>query len=392
MKKVVVVLPTFNEKDNLEKFVGEVFSQEKNMSGWQIEILISDGGSTDGTAQIADKLTQNSPRVHFMTTSRGLGIGLVKGHEYSLNHLHPDVMAQLDADGQVDASVLPELIEAIEDGYDLALGSRFVPGGRNELSLIRRLFTAGSSLVCRFAMGPLDIKEFTNSARAFTPALFKKINFNRIPWQEKTYIIMPSFLHEAVLAGAKYKEVPLVFKNRDEGYSKNKILNYTYDIIMYALDARLHYLGINIPVFRLTRRAKTLIKFGLVGFTGTAVDFLFFKMVIWSLNFTPPVARLISGEIAIINNFTLNNMWTFRYRKTKNSYLLKLFLYNIVAYGGVGIASSIMLLLHKIYGDGSLQIAGLNLAYNNFYFLVTIPPVMIWNFTVNHFITWKKHD
>ena len=123
----------------------------------------------------------------------------------------------------------------------------------------------GSSLVFRILVGPFGIREVTNSARAFTPELFKRINFDRLPWREQTFIVQPAFLNEAILAGAKYKEVPLVFKNRAEGYSKNKVVNYTYDVITYAIDARLHKWGINFPLFYITRRAKTLIKFGVVG-------------------------------------------------------------------------------------------------------------------------------
>ncbi|HEX9059682.1 MAG TPA: hypothetical protein VF941_05860, partial [Clostridia bacterium] len=121
-------------------------------------------------------------------------------------------------------------------------------------SLSRRLFSKGSSFVCRFIMGPLDIQEFTNSARAFTPALFKKMNWERLPWREQTFIMQPAFLHEAILAGAKYEEVPLIFRDRAEGYSKNKTVGYTRDVIAYAIDARLHMWGINIPFFHIIRR------------------------------------------------------------------------------------------------------------------------------------------
>lgn len=239
MKKVTVVLPTYNEKDNLEKTVKEVLSQEKSLPYWKIEVLIADSSSPDGTGEVAQKLASQNPQVHFLNVGRGLGVGIIKGHQYCLEHLKPDVLAQLDADGQVEPDVLVRLVQAIESGYNLALGSRFVQGGKNQLSFSRRLFSAGSSLVCRLIMGPWDIAEVTNSARAFTPQLFRKINLKRLPWKEKTFIIQPAFLHEAILTGAKYKEVPLVFKNRAEGYSKNKVINYTYDIVTYALDARL---------------------------------------------------------------------------------------------------------------------------------------------------------
>ncbi|MBI2593167.1 GtrA family protein [Candidatus Daviesbacteria bacterium] len=392
MRKVVVILPTFNEKANIRKFAEEVLAQEKNLPGWRIEVLIVDSRSPDGTGEIAQNLTKENPRIHFLNVGRGLGVALIEGHTYSLNHLKPDVLAQLDADGQVEVDIVPRLVKVIEEGYDLAIGSRFVPGGKNKLSLSRKIFSAGSSFVCRFIMGPWDIKEFGNSARAFTPKLFNKINLERLPWREKTFIIQPAFLNEAILAGANYKEIPLVFKNRAEGYSKNKVINYTYDVFTYAIDARLHKWGINFSFFKATRRAKTLIKFGLVGFTGTFVDFLFYKLFIWYLGMPPATSKGFSTEVAIINNFTLNNIWTFRHRKTSKNIFQRFLSFQMVSLVGLGIAVGIVKGLDLMFGSGYIDLGFRKLAYNNFYFFATIPPVMIWNFVVNHYFTWKHEE
>lgn len=393
MKTVSVVLPTYNEKQNLEKFVHEVFEQKKYLPGWEIEIIISDSGSTDGTGDLAKDLSEKNKKIHYINVEKGLGYGLIRGHQFALESIKPDVLAQMDADGQVQADVLVKLVKAIEEeGFDLALGSRFVEGGKNNLSFSRRLFSAGSSFICRLIMGPFNVKEFTNSARAFTPVLFKKINLDRLPWKEKTFIVQPAFLNEAILVGAKYKEVPLVFKNRAEGYSKNKTVNYTYDVITYAIDARLHKMGINFPFFKATRRAKTIIKFGLVGVTGTLVDFLFYKILINYYGLPPATSKGFSTEIAIINNFAFNNFWTFRHRKTKTNLYQKFGIFNLVSLGGLIIAVLIVKGLHTYFGDGSVILFGTPVAYNNFFFFATIPPVMVWNFLINHFVTWKHEE
>lgn len=393
MKKVSVVLPTYNEQANIEKTVAKVLEQQKNLPGWEMHIVIADDvRSSDELAKIVKDLMQKNNKIHFIKVDPGLGVSLIKGHQYAIEKINPDVLAQLDADGQVVADVLVRLVHTVDQGYDLAIGSRFVAGGRNQLSLTRRIFSYGASLVCRILMGPFDIKEVTNSARAFTPELFKKLNLKRLPWRETTFIVQPAFLHEAILAGAKYKEVPLVFRNRLEGYSKNKVFNYTYDVITYCIDARLHSWGMNIPLFNITRRAKTAVKFGLVGFIGTMVDFLFYKIFINSLSFTPAMAKGVSTEIAIINNFVLNNFWTFRYRKTKTNGWQKLAIFNLVSLGGLVIGVLIVKLMHDFYGDGFINVFGRPIAYNNFYFFATIPPVMIWNFLMNHLITWRHHE
>ena len=391
-KKVVVVLPTFNEKDNIEGFIQSVLGQEKNLPGYKLEVLVVDSHSPDGTGKIAQQVAKKNPKVHVLEVERGLGVALIKGHKYSVENLSPDILAQLDADGQVEVDVLPKLVAAIDEGFDLAIGSRFVKGGENKLSITRKIFSAGSSFVCRFVMGPWKIKEFTNSARAFTPQLFKKINLQRLPWREKTFIIQPAFLNEAILAGATYKEVPLVFKNRAEGYSKNKVLSYISDVVTYSIDARLHKLGLNIPFFKMVKKGKTFFKFAVVGVVGTVVDFIFYKIFISRFGLIPPIAKIFSTSIAVQNNFVLNNSWTFKDRKTTSSAFIRWLIFNAVSSGGVVISFLVIFLLHRTFGDGFITTGKIHLAYNTVYFFLTIPPVMAWNFTVNHFITWRHKD
>ena len=392
MKKVAVVLPTLNEVESIESLIKEVISQEKKIPGWDIEVVVSDSGSTDGTFEVVKKIVTKNPKAHLINVGFGLGVGLIEGHKYALEKIKPDVLAQIDADGQVEIDILPRLIKTIEEGYDLAIGSRFVKGGANKLSPSRKVFSYGSSLVSRIIMGPFNIKEFANSARAFTPELFKKIKLNRLPWKEKTYIIQPAFINEAILAGARYKEIPLVFKNRAEGYSKNKVMNYTYDVITYALDARLSKWGIDFPLFKLARRVKTLVKFSIVGLTGTLVDLFFYKLFINQFVMTPATSKAFSTEFGIINNFILNHLWTFRNRKTKTKVWQKFLIYNLVSFGGLAIAVIVVKILYSLYGDGNLQIGPSRVAYNTIYFFASIPPVMIWNFTINHFVTWKHTE
>lgn len=393
MKKVAVILPTFNEKANIENTVKKVFEQQKHIPGWEIHIVIADDNrTTDGTDDIAKKLSVKNHRIHFIKVDPGLGVGLVMGHKYAISKIKPDLLAQLDADGQVGPDVLVRLIKASEEGFNFVIGSRFVKGGKNQLSILRRIFTSGASLICRILMGPWDIQEFTNSARAFTPQLFESINLDRLPWREPTFIVQPAFLNEAILAGGIYKEVPLVFKNRLEGYSKNKVFNYTYDVITYCIDARLKKMGIRFPFYRLTRKSKTIVKFSLVGVIGTLIDFLFYKLFINLGGFPPATSKGFSTEIAIISNFFFNNRWTFKHRRTKTGIWQKLGIYNMVSLGGLLIAVLIIKFIHNLYGDGFINVFGKDIAFNNFYFFVTIPPVMAWNFTINHFVTWKHQE
>lgn len=212
-----------------------------------------------------------------------------------------------------------------------------------------------------------------------------------IPWQGTTFLIQPAAVVEAYRAHAKMTEVPIRFSNRRADRSKNEVANYIIDILGYGLEVRLSSWGIKIPVLYWARRSKTFIKFGTVGVTGTFVDFLFYKLFIAKFGFPPPTAKLFSTSIAVQNNFFFNSIWTFKRRKTKNNVWTRWLLFNLVSSGGVALSYGTVFALHSVYGDGAFNVFGWRFAYNNLYFFATIPPVMTWNFFMNHFITWK-HD
>ncbi len=104
-KKVAVLLFTYNEKDSLEKTVKDILEIEKELPGFDINVVISDSHSPDGTGELAARLSKESKKVHYLDVGRGIGVGIVEGHRYSLRNLNPDILAQIDADGQVVAIV-----------------------------------------------------------------------------------------------------------------------------------------------------------------------------------------------------------------------------------------------------------------------------------------------
>ncbi len=213
--RLVVTIPTFNEKENIEEIVKKVLAQSEKLQKIDLHVLVSDSHSPDGTADIVKKIKKTNPKIHYLDVKkRGLGIGLVKGHRYAIDKLKADFLAQMDGDLSHDPSTLPLMYEYMRKGYDLVVGSRLMKGGKNLLGWHRRLFTRGSALFCRFSWGTFNLTEYTNSYRMFTKELFERINFNKIPWQSRSYIIQPSFLYAALVAGAKIKEIPITFEDR----------------------------------------------------------------------------------------------------------------------------------------------------------------------------------
>lgn len=392
-KKVVVVAPTYNEKGSIAKTISLILAQNGKVPGFDVHVLVADSNSPDGTGKIAKKFAASNPKVHFLDVrERGLGLAIVKGYKYATQNLDADILMQIDADLQHDPNDIQKFLEKIKEGYEYVQGSRYVSGGENKISLIRQFFSFGSSLVMRILTGIWEISDFTPSFKAYSRALYERMDWDSIPWHGTTFLIQPAAVVEAYRAKAKMCEVPIVFRIRGADKSKNEIANYIIDILGYGMEVRLSKWGIKFPVLYFARRSKTFIKFGTVGFVGTLVDFVFYNILIGYFGIRPATSKGISTEIAILNNFSFNNLWTFKRRKTKNTLIQKLLIFNVVSLGGLAIGVLIVKFLDLIYGDGILMVGPLGIQYYNLYFFATIPPVMIWNFTMNHFFTWKKEE
>ncbi len=393
MKKVVIVAPTYNEKGSIEKAIKLILAQNGKVSEFEINVLVVDSHSPDGTGKIAQKLAKKNPNVYFLDVKeRGLGLAIVKGYEYALKNLNADVLMQIDADLQHDPNDIPKFLQKIDEGYEYIQGSRFIKGGKNDISLIRQLFTLGSSVVMRLLTGIWQITDFTPSFKAYNKNLYLRMNWDAIPWHGTTFLIQPAAVVEASRAKAKMTEVPIKFRKRGVDRSKNEIANYIIDILGYGLEVRLSIWGIKWPVLYWARRSKTFLKFGTVGFMGTIVDFIFYNIFIGTFGIRPATAKAFSTEVAILNNFSWNNLWTFKKRKTSNNIWQKLLIFNIVSFGGLAIGVLIVKFLHLLYGDGVWHFAFLKLQYYNLYFFATIPFVMTWNFFMNHYFTWKREE
>ena len=345
--RLVVVIPTYNEKENIEEIIKRVLAVAKKMPDIDLHVLVSDSHSPDGTAQIVKGLSQINPKVHYLDVKeRGLGIGLVKGHRFAIDKVKADILAQMDGDLSHDPDTLPAMVDYIRKGYDLVNGSRLTRGGKNLLGWHRRLFTRGSALYCKIAWGTFHLSEYTNSYRVFTKKLFEKIDFRNVPWRAKTYIIQPSFLYAAIAAGAKIKEVPITFVDRKKGYSKAKIIAYTWDVLKFGIKVRL-------------KRSKTFAKFLTVGvasyFLNAVILGLLNRGQIYALGVLPRplltsiptvevapkflfltldrlfVSSVISIEASIIFNFIFHENWTFKGRSHEGAIIVRFLKFNFTS-------------------------------------------------------------
>lgn len=213
----IVIIPTYNEKENIEKIIRAVFSLEKCF-----HILVIDDGSPDGTAAIVYRLIggEFGGRLHIIERSgkQGLGTAYIAGFKWALANGY-DYIFEMDADFSHDPNDLPRLYAACHDeGYDLAIGSRYV-SGVNVVNwpIGRVLMSYFASQYVRFVTG-FKVHDTTAGFKCYRRRVLETIELDKIRF--KGYAFQIEMKYTAYKIGFKIKEVPVVFVNRREGVSK----------------------------------------------------------------------------------------------------------------------------------------------------------------------------
>jgi dolichol-phosphate mannosyltransferase len=212
--EVWVILPTYNEAANLERIAGAVL-ENLPASG---RVLIVDDNSPDGTGQIADRLAESNESIAVLhrKVKEGLGPAYLAGFHVALD-AGAERIIEMDADFSHDPAFLPRLIEATERA-DLAIGSRYVPGGGvTEWGAVRRFISRGGSAYARIALG-LPIRDLTGGFKCFRRDVLEAINLDTI--EARGYAFQVETTYRAIRAGFRVVEVPIVFRDRRVGESK----------------------------------------------------------------------------------------------------------------------------------------------------------------------------
>lgn len=215
-----VVLPTFNEVQNLPRLLPLIFQEAANIPTHELHVLVVDDKSPDGTADYVRAAMGLYPRLHLLTRERkGLGAAYKHGISHAIDTLNPDLILQMDADFQHDPAQLPEMIRLSEDGYDLVIGSRFAAGTEIPgLSWRRKLVSRGGTrLVWWFGRIP-HIQDCTSGFRCIRAELITTCEFG--PYSTRGYSFQSWFLCELLRNGARYVEIPIEFPLRAYGSSK----------------------------------------------------------------------------------------------------------------------------------------------------------------------------
>ena len=211
---VWVVLPTYNEAENLERIVGAILEQLPP-SG---KVLVVDDNSPDGTGEIADRLANGNESIRLLhrAVKEGLGPAYLAGFRVALDG-GAERIIEMDADFSHDPSYLPQLIAATENA-DLAIGSRYVPGGGvTDWGPMRRFISRGGSTYARIALR-LPVRDLTGGFKCFRREVLEAINLDTI--KARGYAFQVETTYRTLKAGFRVVEVPIVFRDRTEGTSK----------------------------------------------------------------------------------------------------------------------------------------------------------------------------
>ncbi len=219
-----LILPTYNEAENVQAIVsaaGEVLAGavERSPTGGGFHVLVVDDGSPDGTGEIADRMAAEHDWVEVLHRSEKNGIGpaYLAGFRHALERGAGYVM-EMDSDFSHDPADLARLLQTVYDGADLALGSRYVPGGGvREWGLLRRFISEGGSTYARLVLG-LKVRDLTGGFKCFRREVLEAIHFNGV--RSQGYAFQVELTYRAVQAGFQVVEVPIVFRDRQHGTSK----------------------------------------------------------------------------------------------------------------------------------------------------------------------------
>jgi dolichol-phosphate mannosyltransferase len=209
-----VILPTYNEAENLERVVNAVLERLPD-SG---RVLVVDDNSPDGTGDIADQLTASNKSISVLHRRRkeGLGPAYLAGFHVALDSGAQRII-EMDADFSHDPAYLPKLIGAA-DHFDLVIGSRYVPGGGvTDWGPMRRFISRGGSTYARVALG-LPIRDLTGGFKCFRREVLEAIKLDTI--EARGYAFQVETTYRAIRAGFRVVEIPIVFKDRADGTSK----------------------------------------------------------------------------------------------------------------------------------------------------------------------------
>ena len=316
---VVVVIPTYNEVDSIGEMIDYLFKTTfPGISNWDCQLLVVDDTSPDGTYKVVQEKQKKYKKLHLYLNKQKAGIGTayVAGFKYAMKELKADVIIEFDGDFQHPPETIPVMLKEIKNGYDYVLGSRKIKGGSNPKGwgFKRVFFSEFGGFTARIILffpfkNFFKITDPTTGLKASRVKGFvDRLDMDHL--KSYSFAYKMDFLFQMVKLGAKLKEIPLQFGLRESGASKIEPQT-AKDVLKTVILLRWH-----------DDFTQKFLKFGIVGGFGFIVNLIGFRVfkitfkdlpinISW-INF---LSNALASELAIISNFTWNNLWTFSKEK-----------------------------------------------------------------------------
>ena len=371
-----LIVPTYNESKNLAKLVEILTRLLNDYFGDSYELIIVDDDSPDLTWQVGLELMPNYPQLRIMRRQgeKGLSTAVIRGWQASQG----EILGVIDGDLQHPPETLIKMLDEMVKGADLVVASRHIEGGGvSDWGFIRRFLSRGAQMLGLMIL-PNVIGRVSDPMSGYF--MVRRSAIANCPMNPLGYKILIEVLGRGNIGSVA--EVGYVFQERQEGESKVTWRQYV-DYILHLL--RLRSRG-RITKLREKLRVpvKRFFKFGLVGFSGVFVDMAIFYLLsdASTLGWGLTRSKIIAAEVAVLNNFLWNDLWTFRDLAEQQFGLRKLIKrfvkFNLICLVGIGLNLIILNLLYNYLGVNK-YIAN----------LIAIAIVTIWNFWFNLKLSWR---
>lgn len=371
MDKVVIVMAAWNEKENIKKMIDTLFDHVFPKIEAEMHILVADNHSSDGMTEIVEEEMKKRKNLHIVQqTGKGLGSAYISGFKYAVDKLGADAVMEMDADGQHPPEFVKPMVDTFLAGADYCIGSRYIPGGSvpKEWAFSRRFISYAGNLFIRLVLLKPQYHDLTTGFRLTrVKGVLDKIDLDKLKQKER-FAYKVDLLYQSIKNAKKVVEVPLEFRPRITDKSK---FNPKEMIVTFTLAT---YLGV--------LDKQKFIKFGTVGFVGylvNAIGLYFFT----KFNFPGAFAWGLSTELAIISNFTFNNIWTFKTEKiTGVGKLISKF----IQFNGTSLGA---LLIQVLFGSLSDHLFGIQYRQLALPFIIGFI-VLPYNYFMYNVVIWKS--
>jgi dolichol-phosphate mannosyltransferase len=309
--KYIICIPTYNEAENIGKLLRAILNQKLR----DFDILVIDDSSPDGTAKIVKKTPEFGKNIFLMerTKKEGLGKAYIAGFKWALQKKY-DYILGMDADFSHDPKHLKAIIEKSKN-YDVVIGSRYIDGGKIiGWKWYRYLNSWGANLVTRILLG-LKPKDTTSGYRCYSAKFLSSLDLDNI--LAPGYAFLVEMVNLAQENGFSIFEVPITFVDRREGQSKisGELKRSVKTIIQLSIRKKIY---------------RQLVKFAIIGISGTIIDFGVLNILAVLLKFNVYLSAGASFVLAATNNFYWNRKWTFKDQKNNKKIQVQYFQYIII--------------------------------------------------------------